>query len=252
MAAGKQRQDWDDLSAVDPYWAILSDRTRRFGGWDRDAFLQSGRDEIDALLGEGMRFDLPVAHDEALDFGCGAGRLTQAIARDFQRCLGLDVSERMIGEARGLAREVENCDFAVHDAPDLASLQTARFDLVVSRLVLQHIPESAFKERYIAEFMRVLRPGGLFALQLPSHIPARHRVQLRPRLYGLLRRAGLSRTRLYEQLHLHPIRMSALPASRVLAVIDAAGGQTLEVRHQPVAGGVISSDYLATKSIAGS
>ncbi|HLB21386.1 MAG TPA: class I SAM-dependent methyltransferase [Solirubrobacteraceae bacterium] len=248
MPSGSQRQDWDDLSAVDPYWAILSDRDRRFGRWDQTAFIQSGRDEVDALLADGARFGLPVARVEALDFGCGAGRLTQAIARDFQSCLGLDVSGRMIGEARGLAQDVQNCDFAVHDAPDLAPLQTARFDLVVSRLVLQHIAQSESKERYIAEFVRVLRPGGLLALQLPSHIPALHRIQLRPRLYGVLRRAGVSRTTLYERLRLHPIRMSALPSSRVLEVIDAAGGQTLEVRRQPVAGGVISSDYLATKS----
>jgi SAM-dependent methyltransferase len=250
MRADRERRDWDDLSALDPYWAILSDRARRFGGWDRDAFLRSGRDEVDALLAAGARFGLPLARDEALDFGCGAGRLTQAIARDFRRCLGLDVSGRMIGEARGLARDVHNCEFAIQEAPDLTSLPSAGFDLVVSRLVLQHIAESESKERYIGEFLRVLRPGGLLALQLPSYIPARHRIQLRPRLYGLLRRAGISPTRLYERLHLHPIRMSALTSSRVLRVIDAAGGRTLEVRHQPVAGGVISSDYLATKGDA--
>jgi SAM-dependent methyltransferase len=250
MPAGRQRQDWDDLSAVDPYWAILSERDRRFGGWDREAFLRSGSDEVDALLADGARFGLPIAREQALDFGCGAGRLTQAIARHFQSCLGLDVSGRMIGEARELAQDVHNCDFAVHDAPDLASLQTAGFDLVVSRLVLQHIAQPEAKERLIAEFVRVLRPGGLLALQLPSHIPARHRVQLRPRLYGLLRRAGVSPTSLYERLHLHPIRMSALPSSRVLEAINAAGGRTLEARQQPAAGGVISSDYVATKDDA--
>ncbi len=248
MAAGEQRQEWEELSALDPYWAILSDRARRFGGWDRAAFLSSGRAEIDALLGEGSRFGAPVARDDALDFGCGAGRLTLAIAGEFGRCLGLDVSEQMVAQAREIASGVENCEFAAHDAPSLAGLQSASFDLVVCRLVLQHVRGAAAKERYVAELVRVLRAGGLLALQLPSHIPARHRVQPRPRLYRLLRRAGVSSERLYRQLRLHPIRMGALTRSRVLDVIEAAGGRALDVREERVEGGVTSNDYLVTKS----
>lgn len=247
MPGSKQRQDWEDLSALDPYWAILSDSTRRFGGWDRNAFLRSGREEIDAVLRDGLRFGLPRARRDALDFGCGAGRLTQALARDFERCLGLDISPQMIDEARAVAAGIENCHFATHQAADLASLDTGSFDLVVSRLVLQHIPRADERASYVAEFIRILRPGGLLAFQLPSQIPVRHRLQPRPRLYGLLRRVGVSRTRLYRQLHLHPIRMSALPRSRVLRAIEAAGGRTLDLREQRVAGGVISSDYLVTK-----
>lgn len=247
MPGSKQRRDWEDLSVLDPYWAILSDRARRFGGWDQESFLRSGREEIDGVLSDGARFRLPLARNDALDFGCGAGRLTQAAAREFERCLGLDVSAPMIGEAREIAEGIENCRFAVHDTPDLASLGTGSFDLVVSRLVLQHIPAADAKEQYVREFVRVLRPGGLLAFQLPSHIPARHRMQPRPRLYRLLRRVGVSRAMLYRQLHLHPIRMSYLPHSRVLEAIEAAGGRTLDLRDRIVAGGVISSDYLVTK-----
>jgi SAM-dependent methyltransferase len=247
MAGGQQRQDWEDLSVLDPYWAILSDRAGRFGRWDKDAFLARGEREIDAVLADGRRFGLPRQRADALDFGCGAGRLTLAISRHFRHCLGLDISERMIGEARELAAGVANCEFAVHDAPDLAALPSASFDLVVSRLVLQHIPSAQAKTRYIAEFIRVLRPGGLLAFQLPSEIPLRHRIQPRPRLYGLLRRSGVSPDRLYRQLRLHPIRMSALASSRVFEVIDLAGAQALDVHEKEFAGGVTSNDYLVAK-----
>ena len=53
------------------------------------------------------------------------------------------------------------------------------------------MPAARAKERYVGELVRVLRPGGLLALQLPSAIPARHRIQPRPRAYALLRRAGV-------------------------------------------------------------
>jgi len=247
MSGRSERQDWDDLSVLDPYWAILSEPTRRLGGWDTEAFLQSGRDAIDALLCDGARFGLPLARHNALDFGCGAGRLTRALSGHFERCLGLDISAHMIEEAREVTADSGNCDFVLHDTQDLSSLDTCGFDLVVSLLVLQHIPAADAKARYIAEFVRVLRPGGLLVFQLPSQIPAWHRIQPRPRLYRFLRRAGVPRAMLYQQLSLHPIRMSFLPRSRVLRGIEAAGGRTLEVRERRITGGVMSSNYLVTK-----
>jgi SAM-dependent methyltransferase len=247
MPGSSQRRDWEDLSVLDPYWGILSESARRFGRWDLESFLETGRETIDAVLGDGARFGLPLAYHDALDFGCGAGRLTRALSRHFARCLGLDISAHMIDKAREVTADIENCRFAVHDAPDLSGLKTHGFDLVVSLIVLQHIPSADAKARYIEEFVRVLRPGGLAAFQLPSEIPAWHRIQPRPRLYRLLRRAGVSGTRLYQQLHLHPIRMSFLPRSRVLTVIEGAGGRTLNVREQRITGGVVSSSYLVTK-----
>jgi SAM-dependent methyltransferase len=247
MATSSQRRDWEDLSVLDPYWAILSDPARRFGGWDREAFLQSGRETIEATLRDGERFGLPLAHRTALDFGCGAGRLTHALSGHFDWCVGLDISAPMIEEAKGVTDSIENCHFAVHDTPDLKGIETSSFDLVVSRIVLQHITAADVKEQYIAEFVRVLSPGGLLAFQLPSQIPLRHRIQLRPKLYRLLRQAGISRERLYKQLNLHPIKMSSLSRARVLGVIGVAGGRILDVRELESTGGVISNEYLVTK-----
>jgi SAM-dependent methyltransferase len=247
MPVSRERRDWEDLSVLDPYWGILSEPARRFGGWGPEAFLRTGRETIDMLLREGARFGHPLAREDALDFGCGAGRLTQGLSPHFDRCLGLDISSHMIDQARRLGRDLENCRFAVNNSPDLSPLDTCSFDLVVSLIVLQHIPGAGEKAQYIREFVRVLRPGGLLVFQLPSRIPALHRVQPRPRLYGLLRRAGVPRIRLYQQLRLHPIRMSSLTRAKVLSVVDAAGGRALDVRDERAAGGVVSSLYLVTK-----
>ena len=241
------RRDWEDLSALDPYWAICSDRERRFGGWDSEEFLRSGVETVTATLELGARHGVPREHADALDFGCGTGRLTLALARHFAHCVGVDVSARMIEQARALGAEHANCAFEVHDPPDLARFADASFDLVLSRFVLQHMPGRAAKERYIAEFVRVLRPGGMIAIQLPSAIPAHHRLQPRPRLYRLLRRAGVAPAVLYGRMRLHPIRMSALPRERVLAVLRDAGARILDVRDERAEGGVTSTDYLATK-----
>src|SRR5436309_8783809 len=91
MKTGSHRQDWEDLSLLDPYWAVLSDPSRRFGGWQRDELLASGPSVIDAILHRGRQFDRPSDHRHALDFGCGVGRLTRALARHFDECLGVDI-----------------------------------------------------------------------------------------------------------------------------------------------------------------
>lgn len=251
MAGSRQRRDWEELSALDPYWAILSDSQRRFGGWDADSFAHNGVEAVALVIADGARFSLPRERRTALDFGCGAGRLTLVLAREFEQCLGLDISELMVAEARqrAAATGVANCTFDVHDGATLAGIGGDSFDLVVSRLVLQHVASAEAKARYIAELVRVLRPGGLLALQLPSRMPPLRRLQPRPRAYGLLRHIGVPPATLYYRLHLHPIRMTALPCARVTAVIETAGGRILQTRDEPAAGGATSSDYLATKDV---
>jgi SAM-dependent methyltransferase len=249
MTGQGQRRDWEDLATLDSRWAILSHPGLRFGGWDEEEFRRSGRQDVSELLAIAARLGLAGERHAALDFGCGAGRLTGALGEHFERCIGLDISAQMIEEARAAAPPA-GTEFAVHEGDDLARFAPDSFDLVVSRFVLQHIAARRAKLRYIAELVRVLRPGGLLALQLPSRVPALHRLQPRPRLYGLLRRAGVSPARLYNQLHLHPIRMSALTCARVERTIVETGGVVHEVHEQLLAGGVVSCEYLAGKERA--
>lgn len=241
-----QRRDWEDLSKLDPYWAILSDPARRHGGWDLDAFLARGREDVAAVMDSADEIGRPVARDAALDFGCGAGRLTIALADHFASCVGVDISEPMIEEARRIA-SADNVRFAISDAPDLSQFADASFDLVLSHIVLQHVPEREAKLRYISEFVRVLRPGGLARFQLPSHIPPRNRLQVRPRLYAILRRAGVRADTLYKRLGLYPIRMTAIPAAEVEACVQAAGGRVLRTDERRSASGPVSAEYSVTR-----
>ena len=247
MPTGEHGAGWEELAELDPYWAVLSDPATRFGAWDLDAFLRSGTETVAAVLAAGARFGLPRERADALDFGCGAGRLTYALAGEFERCLGVDGSAGMVARARELTAAAPNCRFEKIGVEELRTLDGAAFDLVLTQLVLQHVPPAHTKLAAVGELVRVLRPGGLLALQLPSAIPLRHRLQPRPRTYALLRRAGVPAQVLYERLRLSPIRMSALPRPRVEAAIVSAGGRVLEVRDEIVEGGVVSSDYLATR-----
>ena len=225
---GRHRQDWDDLASLDPYWAVLTEASKRFGGWDRGEFLRSGEAEIERLMVAARELGLPHAREAALDFGCGLGRLTRALARHFGQVWGVDISARMVEQARALHRDVPNCTF--HATDGALAFPDARFDLIYSVLVLQHQPTHTAIRDMMRDLVRTLRPGGLLCFQLPSRLPLRRRIQLRRRLYGVLRAAGLGERLLYKRWGLHPIRMNAVAEDEVRTIVTAAGGQVLAAR----------------------
>ncbi|EOR70490.1 ubiquinone/menaquinone biosynthesis methylase [Thermobifida fusca TM51] len=161
------RKDWTTLGAAAPLWAVCVDPAKRHGGWDDDEFLASGRAEIDAAMARLAELGIAHGRERALDFGCGAGRLSNALAAYFDRVVGVDISAPMLAEARRLDRSGGRIDFLLNDAPDLKIFPDASFDLVYTDLVLQHLPPPLARG-YLAEFARVLRPGGALVAGMPA------------------------------------------------------------------------------------
>lgn len=158
---------WEDAARNDPLYAILSDPSRRGRQWDLASFFETGRREISLLLYQLRQLAHPLGGGRALDFGCGVGRLTQALAPSFSEVIGLDVSPTMIALAGRLNRFPGAVRYVRNDAPLLGIFPDRHFDFVYSDIVLQHL-DPADARAYVAEFMRVLRPGGMAVFQLPS------------------------------------------------------------------------------------
>lgn len=225
----RNKREWDDLALLDPLWSILSDPTKRFGKWDVEAFFSTGRKEVEEILVEARALGYPLRGCKALDFGCGVGRVTRALAEHFSECYGVDISEEMIKLAKQLNRHKSQCSFTVNTADDLKVFPGNYFDLVYSNIVLQHLPDRRQIRSYISEFMRVVAPGGLVIFQLASWIPWRNRIQIRRRLYSVLRAFGADGRFLYTKLGLHPIRMNFIPEGEVINLLEAAGARVLDV-----------------------
>lgn len=228
-ALGEQKREWEEIASQDAMWAILSYSDRKFGAWDRDAFFRTGELEIERLMAHAGELGRPVGRSAALDFGCGVGRLTRALSKHFESCLGLDISETMIAGARELNADTKSCRFEVNDQPDLRRYEDGSFDLIFTQIVLQHQPSRSAIEAYLDEFLRTLRGDGLLVFQLPSAIPLSLRLQPRRRVYVLLRRLGFRAKFLYWKLGLHPMRMRHLPRGDVIAFLESRGVRVLRV-----------------------
>ncbi|MEV0620529.1 class I SAM-dependent methyltransferase [Nonomuraea sp. NPDC050404] len=89
----------------------------------------------------------------ALDAGCGTGRVAANLAGRGHRVLGVDSSPDMLARAR---ERVPEGDFRLGDLTRLP-VPDDTADLIVCSLALTHVPDL---DPVIAEFARVLRPGG--------------------------------------------------------------------------------------------
>lgn len=223
MSFEQVRADWSRLGAEDPLWAVLVADGKRGGGWDVEEFLELGRRDVAAARGWLERLGLPTRWSRVLDFGCGAGRLSQALAEHADEVVGVDVSAPMLETARRLDRSGGRCTFVLSDSPDLRTVEDDSVDLVFTERVLQHLPAPVI-EGYLAEFVRVLRPGGVAVL----HCTTRPLWTPRGMVWRFL---PLAAVRWLQRVVLHypaPMRMTALPPERLAAVVTAAGGEVVD------------------------
>ncbi len=166
---GLQRS-WDTYGAEDPLWAICVDPSKQNNRWDPDDFFAMGRRSVWELMQWCARHGFPRRRGACLDFGCGVGRLTQALAGHFVRAVGVDIAPSMIEKARAYNRHGDRCEYVVNLADGLPLFRDGSFDLIYTEYVLQHM-NPALAKGYIREMLRVLRPGGLLCFQLPSRLP---------------------------------------------------------------------------------
>lgn len=165
------KRNWETFGRDDPLWAVLTEPSRKGGRWDPDEFLATGEQEIAELFAELDAFGITVDQGTALDFGCGAGRLTQALAGRFDRSDGVDIAASMIAAAERLNRHGERVRYHANPSTDLTLFEGETFDFVLSYIVLQHM-EPRYAKRYIAEFVRVLKVGAIAVFSLPTGVSA--------------------------------------------------------------------------------
>ncbi|BDY12277.1 class I SAM-dependent DNA methyltransferase [Hydrogenimonas cancrithermarum] len=97
--------------------------------------------------------------DTLIDIGCGSGKFLKKAQSELglEKALGVDLSERMVEQARALGIDAEALD--VCDVKESFDAATAIFD------VLNYLPEGELK-RFMACVGNVLKPGGIFVADI--------------------------------------------------------------------------------------
>lgn len=225
---------WDEHGRQDPLWAILTQPGERTNPWDVDAFFATGRCDVDALVARFREVGIE-PHGRALDFGCGVGRLTEALADHCERVDGVDISAAMVDGAQRYSTHA-GARYHVNVADDLRLFESESFNLVHSQIVLQHVG-TTLARAYIREFVRVLAPGGIVHFQLPT--------TLRWNAAGMMMRC------LPEAVNnrLRKMRMQGIPEREVRDQLVSLGVEVLDVGPDSAAGPRWNSrHYTAVKS----
>lgn len=236
MGIDEVSQTWTRLGREDPLWAVLTDREKAGGGWTTEDFLATGAAEIVTLSARLDALGVRPGRDRAVDFGCGAGRLTHGLVQaGFAEVVGLDISPTMLEKAREIVPDPA-ADFRLVTGSELAVVESASSDLVYTCRVLQHMPRD-LAHRYIREFYRIARPGAVVAFQLPT-APA-------PSPAGLALRvlpAPVAR-RLRKGMEMH-----GTSEAQVRALVASCGGRVVAVDPDTSAGPRWSSRLYVTRA----
>jgi len=169
----KMRADWDARARENARYYVATQQEL----WSDDEFIRSG----ESTVSEQIRNDMinvcqgkNPAEMRVLEIGCGAGRVTRALAGLFGEVFAVDISGEMIAQAAGFLKDRPNARVFKNNGTDLsvlnAHLPDGAVDFAFSTIVFQHIPSREVIETYVREVNRLLRPGGLFKFQVQGYV----------------------------------------------------------------------------------
>jgi ubiquinone/menaquinone biosynthesis C-methylase UbiE len=130
---------------------------------------------------------LPSGGEKLLDIGCGGGDFIFMVKNKFKECYGVDVSSMRIKQAKQKVKDdAESKKFAFHenDVDEGLIFPDSFFDVVTCIAVLEHVFNPP---NLVEEIFRVLKPGGIFIVEVPNIAWIPYRIEL---LFGDLPKTG--------------------------------------------------------------
>jgi len=161
----KMQREWDERARENARFYVNTERQ----DWTDADFFRSGQQTVAEEILTDM-INICQGKDPkrmtVLEIGCGAGRVTHALAQTFGQVYGVDISGEMVRQARTALAGLPNVHIFQNNGKDLDVLGSTRFDFAFSSIVFQHIPSREVIESYVSAVRRRLRRGCLFKFQV--------------------------------------------------------------------------------------
>jgi len=161
----KMQREWDERARSNARFYVNTERQ----DWTDAEFFQSGERTVSEEILTDM-INVCQGKDpkrmRVLEIGCGAGRVTRALAQIFGEVYGVDISGEMVRQARAALAGAPHVHIFQNSGKDLDVLGNIHFDFAFSSIVFQHIPSREVIESYILAVRRRLRRGRLFKFQV--------------------------------------------------------------------------------------
>lgn len=167
--SAKMRAEWDSRAAENALYYTNNAAT----DWNIEEYFASGEANVREQIGTDLA-NICQGSDPAkmrmLEIGCGAGRMTRALARVFGEVHGVDVSGEMLRLAARHLAGFDNVFLHQTNGLDLQLVPSLPFDFAFSYIVFQHVPARQVIENYIRDVGRLLKPGRLFKFQVQGRL----------------------------------------------------------------------------------
>jgi 2-polyprenyl-3-methyl-5-hydroxy-6-metoxy-1,4-benzoquinol methylase len=239
------KEAWTKLGLIDPYWAVASSDEFHniYDDSHIDKFYASGSYDLELIKKTLNRNNILLTEDSTVvEYGCGLGRVTIHLAKEFKNIVAVDIADSMLSAAKTymLERNILNIDFRLLKSVECIE-SLPKCDFFFSFIVLQHSPPPIISLAIRTAIER-LNPKGVALFQVPTYIPNYNFIAKK---YILGEESDLFKPA-HNQYELHAIRQSDL-----FKIIQDAGGILLEIIENTMLGldcpGSMSNTLLVQK-----
>ena len=238
MMFDRIQKEWAGLGEKEPYWSVVTqpEYTMQDFEQNRDKFFQSG-DGLTYLFLSALRRNgiNPNLIDTCLEVGCGVGRITAHLAKNFTKVIGVDISKPHLDIAGEYLKNINTNNVELQQWKDMRSLyQIPRVDAVYSVITLQHNPPPV-SAWILTMLLNALNPGGVAYFQMATYRTGY--------LFEAERYLNLPAQANFE--------MHFLPQKEIFKIISAANCTVLEIREDPFIGNeevMLSNTFLVQKN----
>jgi len=161
-----QKIKWEALARKNPNYYVFSDD---LVSKNETKYRESGKNDFQEFIlkDEALRNFLENSQSKTcLEFGCGNGRMTEFLAKNFSKVYAADISKAMIKSAKKRLRHIKNISYLIENKGKKIGLNDKSIDFIFSYIVLQHLPSKKMVKDVLNEFYRVLKNNGFVKIQI--------------------------------------------------------------------------------------